>query len=484
MTIISFFNSKYTVYVISAAVVLTSFIRHFAKEEIINNEMPIALAEIRNFDIDVKTVGELEAARSTVISSQVKGDQGKIIYLVPDGLTVKTAEILVKLDPTPFEEKLDSLRNKYKEQQAYIVALKKALEWEISQGTHERQRAKYEVEATQLELNKLIQGDSPLEIARLKGLMQKAYGRFEELNIYANDLKELEDQGFLNPTEIKNAQKKLQEEQENYETAQLQYENYINHVSPMQIKKAEVALDQAKIKQEETIKARGHAVGKAMLELEQAQQVLEDIDQQIRQGEKEMAMTEIQAPAPGMVVHREDYRNGQRRKPRLGDVVVRNQAIMDLPDLNSMMVKSKVREIDLCKVAVGKKASVEVDAYPQLIFNGTVTHIGVLALPDPGRASEEKYFEIRIAIDESDPRLRPGMTSRLMIHADQIQNALTVPVHAVYQEKKKSYCYVPTRLSYEKREVEIGAHNEEWAEIKSGLNSGESVCLVMPTDLQ
>jgi len=159
--------------------------------------------------------------------------------------------------------------------------------------------------------------------------------------------------------------------------------------------------------------------------------------------------------------------------------------ITDLPDLNFMVVKSRVREVDLYKVAIGKKALIEVDAYPELQIPGTLTSIGVLALPDPSRPSEEKYFEINIALDHSDLRIRPGMTARVTIHSDEVKDGLVIPVHALFQEDQKPYCYVlNTKSQYERREVVVGLHNEEYAEITSNLHLGEKVCLTKPVNIR
>jgi HlyD family secretion protein len=443
-------------------------------------EIPTVFAEIRSFPVEVKAVGELEAARSTIIASSVRGDLGKIIYLVADGVTVKPGELLVKMDSAPFEEKIEKLTSQIKEQQSHILSLQKALDWEIEQSAHEKKSAEFEIESTQLELDKITQGDGPLEIARLKGAMQKAWLKYDELNHYSNDLIALEEQGFLNPAERRQAQKKLTEEQEAYETVRQQYESYIQHVHPMQIKKAETSLNRAKTKFEDVIKAGQYKIDKANMTFLQAQQSLRDYLYQLQEAQKELALTEIKAPAPGMVVQREEYRSGQRRKPRIGDILVKNQPLLDLPDLDSMIVKTKVREVDLYKVGIGKKATIDVDAYPQLSFSGTVSSIGVLAIADLMRSAEEKFFEVRVALDKSDERLRPGMTARAVIHAQQVDNCLTIPLHAVFTENKNHYCYVIGIEGYEKRQIELGSNNEQWAQVVAGLQEKDQICLINP----
>lgn len=465
-------------YLLIAAIFVGSLMLFFQDSKIPLQKEENALARVKRqtFAVDVRTIGELEAANSTSIASIIRGDNVKIIHIIPDGTHVEKGDLLIKMDPTPFEEKIEGLFAKFKEQEGHVGTLKKALDGEISQAERDDRMAAFDVEAAELELTKITKGDGPMEIARLKGIMQKALLKYEEFDGYSLELRELEKQGYLNPSEVKHALKKLEEEKEAFEAAKLQYETYLNLVFPMQVKKAEGIYRQAKIKQIETNKIRKVAIEKAHLELEQAEQHLETVKYQIFEAKKELALTEIKAEAPGMVVHKEDYRGGQRRKPRIGDVILKNQIILELPDLSEMIIKSKVRESDLCKVGIGHLCEVEVDAYPGLHLAGKIILIGVLALPDPGKPAEEKYFDVRVLLDKSDSRLRPGMTARMTLHADLAQNVLAVPIHAVFHDQKGAYCYVKT----EKRAVTLGLCNEEWAEVQSGLQEGESVCLAPP----
>ena len=149
---------------------------------------PLSTAQVRSFDVDVHTVGELEAARSTIVASSVRGDLGKVIFLINDGQSVAPGDILVRLDPTPFEERVGELRSKQREQEGHIVTLEQTLEYEANQGESEIKSAIYDVESAELELNKVVNGDGPLETSRLKSAMQKARIQFEELNLYSDEL--------------------------------------------------------------------------------------------------------------------------------------------------------------------------------------------------------------------------------------------------------------------------------------------------------
>jgi HlyD family secretion protein len=434
----------------------------------------------RSYDIEIHTVGELEAMRSTSITSAIKGDLGKIIYLIADGHNVKANEILVKMDPTPFEEHIEDLKRQIREQQGKIELLERLVMWETYQVQHEEMAAKIEIETAELEINKLIYGDGPIEECRLKSAMQKSLGKFEELKSYADDLIDLQEQGFLNSIELKQAEKKLAEEEEVYLSAKLQYESFVNHTQPMQIKKAEAVLRRYQNKYEEVIKAGAFKIAKAQAQLDQSILERADLKNQQANAEQQMILTEIKAPTPGIVVFKEEFRNGQRRKPRVGDILIRNQPILDLPDLETMLVKTKVREIDLFKIKKGTTATIGIDAYPELRLQGKILSIGVLAVSDLTKTGDEKYFEVIVKMDLSDSRLRPGMTARVVLHADKVNNKFSIPVQAVFEFHKKYYCFTQTSKGCFAVPIEIGLSNEQWVEIKSGLKEMVPILLSMP----
>lgn len=441
-------------------------------------------ASLRSFNVDVKTIGELEAARSITVSSSVKGDLGKIIYLIKDGTHVQPGDLLVKMDPTPFEERITECKAKIKEQKAVLAGCKRLCASEKAQVEHEKLLADYDVEAAELEYKKIISGDGPAEIGKLKSAVQKAKMKFDELEGYSKDLVELEQQGYVNSLELDQIQKKVEEEREAYENALQQYECYVDQVLPMQIKKAESNIRRAKLKLDETEKSGNYKIAKAEAALEQALQYLEDLNFQLKNEEKELAYSEIRAPSPGIVVLREEFRMSQKRKPLVGDIAIKNQALIDLPDLQSLLVKTKVREIDLHKISVGKQVTIEIDAYPQLKLTGKVHWIGVLASTDYTRPNSEKFFEAKIFLDSVDPRLRPGMTVRATIHAAEVENKLSIPFQSVFTEDKQNYIYLKKWRGFCRRNIEIGNYNEQWVEVVEGLTSGDEVCLTYPLGVE
>lgn len=439
-----------------------------------------AIAKKRSYEVQIQTLGELEAAHTIRVASLVRGDLGKIIYLIEDGKSVNIGDVLVKMDPTPFEEMISEQTRKIKDKENCIQAQKHSLEQEKIQVEQEIKSAEIEREVAALEHSKLISGDGPFEIGRLTSAMQKAHMKYTEVQGYIQDLLELQEQNFFNLAEIKQAEKKLKEEEEAFLSAKSQHDSYVDHVYPMLLKKSEINLKRSENTIEEAKRLADYKILSTEVQLALAEQELNDLKAQLNQTIAQMELTEIRAQAPGMVVHKEDYRNGQRRKPRLGDVIVKNQTILDLPDLSAMIVKTKVKEIDLFKIQEGTPVTIEVDAYPDLHFSGQISMIGVLAVVDYLRSGDEKYFEVTIAMNHTDPRLRPGMTARAFIHAKSVENQLCVPIQAIFEFNRQHYCYLLEHRRCRLQPVRIGCSNEQWVEILSGLNENDEVLLISP----
>ncbi len=435
-----------------------------------------------SFEVRVRSVGELEAAKAVVLGSEVRGDRGKIISIIEDGTKVEQGDVLVRLDPTPFEEKANQLESKLQEAKTKAAALEQVVQWERNQSEREEKSLQFELQAARLDLIKLEKGDGPLELARLEGDAHDALEDWQKKTRYIEDLDGLAKRGFANPTEVAQSKQKAEESKRKAELAKRKLESYRDHVLPASLQKARTGVQKLETNLEQLKKGAGFKVGQAMAALKQAQLEIHNLGQEVKVARQDLANTVIRAPISGLVVLREEYINGQKQKPKVGDMVLQNQPLVYLPDVSRMIVKTQVREVDLHKIALGKPALVTVDAYPDLRLAGKADFIGVLAKTRGDVQSADKYFQLTISLGEGDPRLRPGMTCRVVIDCAQVADSLSVPVSAVFREGDKDYCFVESGQGYELREVALGVANENWAQVRAGLSEGERVALSRPAE--
>ncbi len=186
----------------------------------------------------------------------------------------------------------------------------------------------------------------------------------------------------------------------------------------------------------------------------------------------------IYAPQDGMVAyHVNASRWGGSTSIAEGVAVRERQPLLTLPDLKRMQVKTSVHESVVDQVRAGMRATVRMDAFPELVYEATVESVAVL--PDPGgwMSSGTKAYETIVTIDEDINRLKPGMTAVVEIHIDHLTDVLCAPVQALVQRAGSTWCYISKNGEIEQRFVEQGRTNDKFIEIRSGLSQGDVIVL-------
>ncbi len=434
----------------------------------------------RSFDITVNTIGLLDAADSQMVSSTVRGDKGKIIHIVEDGTRVAKEDVLIRLDPTPFEEEVHRLSGEVKTLDAAVDATRQMLEWEKNQTEREITATEFDLKVAQLELKKLQEGDGPIQLAQYREEMEKAREEFTRYQAYISELEALEAEKKMQIAEVSLAREKLIELKEKFNNTSLKLDNYQKHVFPSLVETAKARVQKTEMLLEQTKKGAVYKIAKAISSVKEAQERLMTSQGGLVRAQEELEKTAIRAPISGIAILHEAFRDGQNRKPRVGDKVWQNQPLLYLPDISSIIIKTQVREVDLHKIALKQPCAVIVDAYPQERLEGEVAFLGVLATERIEGGRGEKYFQLIISLKGGNPGLRPGMTARVTIFNDHCENALSIPFAALFEESGIPYCYKKTGNGFKKVDVKCGRKNEEWVEILSGLNPGDQIALNRP----
>lgn len=199
---------------------------------------------------------------------------------------------------------------------------------------------------------------------------------------------------------------------------------------------------------------------------------------------QQLAQCIIRAERPGLVVYgggRDDSFLRGEEPIREGASVRERQTIITIPDMTRMAVSVRIHEAYINKVRKGQKARITVDAFPDKVLTGEVTKVALL--PDSANRwmnPDLKVYVTTIAIDGTHEWLKPGMSAKVEILVNRLENVLYVPVQAVQPAEKGHICYVLQGRKPRARPVQIGEFNDEFIEIKSGLKEGELVLLRPP----
>jgi hypothetical protein len=200
---------------------------------------------------------------------------------------------------------------------------------------------------------------------------------------------------------------------------------------------------------------------------------------------EQLAKCLIRAQKSGLVVYGgggdQMFYYGDQERIREGATVRERQAIITIPDMSRMSVNVKIHETYIKKVKKGQKARITVDAFADKVLAGEVTKVGVL--PDSQNRwmnPDLKVYAVTIAIDGTQDWIKPGMSSKVEIMVNKLEDVVQIPVQAVTLNEGKQVCYVMRGFKPERREVEVGEFTDEFIEVKRGLKEGEVVLLRAP----
>jgi HlyD family secretion protein len=162
--------------------------------------------------------------------------------------------------------------------------------------------------------------------------------------------------------------------------------------------------------------------------LEAATYQIERQEMQLREASDKLAKASIFSPITGTVT---------RLNSEIGDRVVgtgqfAGTEILRVADLNNMEVRVEVSEADIVNVAIDGFTRIEIDAYSKEKFTGRVTEIANSARTTNERSQEQlTTFEVRVRLDASGQKLRPGMTATADIETDTVTDVVKVPIGSV-----------------------------------------------------
>jgi HlyD family secretion protein len=232
---------------------------------------------------------------------------------------------------------------------------------------------------------------------------------------------------------------------------------------------------------------------RARLDLDNARAAAQSADEGVRQAEAGLSQTEtdlshttLLSPIDGKVV---------QLNAREGEVVITGtmnnpgSVIAVIADLSEILVEAEVNETEVVGIQNGQAAKVHVDAVPNKEYRGHVSEIGSSAAVRQNGGSGIRYFKVKVAIDDPDDRLRPGMTSQVSIVTSSVGNSVAVPIQSVVERvpgakpddeeaenvPKKKYVFVVRGGKAVQTEVTTGISDATRVVLLTGVKAGDPV---------
>ena len=190
----------------------------------------------------------------------------------------------------------------------------------------------------------------------------------------------------------------------------------------------------------------------------------------LAQAETHLAYSYIRAPFAGYVAER-NLDLGSYVSGTTAGTSTLSRGILTLHEIQTVRILIEVVEKDVPLIQVGQKSEVRAEAYPDRVFEGTVTRV-VQAL---NRAT--RTMTIEVDLPNKDHVLKGGMFARVEVLVGTHRNAIQIPIDAVSRLEDSQYVYIVREGKAQRVPVEIGVRDENRVEITKGLAGMEQVII-------
>jgi multidrug efflux pump subunit AcrA (membrane-fusion protein) len=390
--------------------------------------MPTSEVQEGPFTVSFHEMGSLEAQKSSQVLTHV---DGKIVWLVQDGITVKKGDRIAELDAAPLKTALNAANLAYESAKSNVGKAEEGVRiYKLQRQTDlEKSKVDYDLAKDQSDLAK-EQLDKKISLAKDK---------------------------LVSEQDVIQAKMDCESKQ-------------------MDLLKRDKDLAFTKAQVESDIKLKSRDVDEAKITVTTRKTELDEAQKKVQQAV-------ITADDAGLVILADTWRQNGRSKVMEGDAVYPNYSLCMLPDLSHMQVKLNLGETDAARVVLGMKALIRMDAVPNRIFHGTVKKIDSLAKPGgPWGEGGQKKIDVIVDMKEADPRiLKPGMTADVEFVSKQVAKVLYTPIESVIDKEGKTFVYVKDGKSYRRVVVKTGIFNDTHICITGQMKKGQVVALRDPT---
>lgn len=458
--------------------------RSYMQEEVSLETIPVATVQRGTVTLKITENGTLQAVQSVTLASEINSNRAKIAKIVPEGTYVQQGELVIEFDKAPFEEELRKLQHEIDQAKAAMIEATENSKLQRAKNTGELKDAQANIAAAEAELQNTLEGEGVITLKELELEEERDQAAHEQAQQNVADLRDMLKSGFITQNELKKAELQLKEVASKYHFTKQKYKIFVEYTRPTQIEKAKRKTLESKAKLQQVQEVADYLISLQQANLQKEQAQLEGLQEKYQTAVNELAKTAIHAPIPGLVIYNEIPAGaGKPRKIQVGDAVWSHQGLMSLPDIAKMLVETQIREVDIHKVKLQQEVLIQVDAYPETSLHGKVHLIGSLATADREQPTSAKYFQVQILLQESDTRLRPGMTARVEILVDRFENVLYAPLEGVFEKTGRKVCYVVEGKSAAEHSVRVGKFNDDVIIIEDGLREGERIYLRDPATL-
>lgn len=431
----------------------------------------------QSLTIRITASGVVQPTKRVNLSPKVAGRLAELY--VEQGDKVQKGQVIARMESREIEAQLLQAQARLSRAQAELDR--------IVAGNRPEDIAEAQARANQARarLDQLQAGSRPEDVAEARANVNRTQAQVREaqsrLNLASEQVQRnryLAAQGAISSDELdrrldeeRRARASLEQQKALVTEARQRLEKLQNGSRIEDITEAKAALAEAQSNLDKVVN------GSRVEEIAKAKADVEEAEANVRYYEVQLEDTKVRSPFTGLVV---------QKYAEPGSFVTPATSASDASSATStsivaiaegLEVLAKVPEADISQIKSNQPVEIIADAYPDQIFKGKVR----LIAPEAIKERDVTLFQVRVAIETGVDELQSGMNVDLDFLGNQLNNALVVPTVAIITNKGQTGVLIPDAKNQPTfHPVTIGSTIGNQIQILEGVQAGDRVFVELP----
>ena len=394
--------------------------------------------------------------------------------------------LLVKFEDADLRDKILHQEKSVADAERDLGNAKKDLALRRIETASANRQAALDVEFSQQDLDRYIEGDTPLQLLKMEGDIALAEEEIKRAEEKLASTRKLREKGYATSLEVQSNELTIKKQQNSITQTKKQQELFLKFEQPQQKKRYEAKLDQAKVEEQRTIQKSNTLVESAEGTVLRRTEGLKAQQERLVLYKEQLAKSEMRAPQDGLVIYARSSSRYNDTYIKEGALIRKGYSVIDLPDISELMAVVQVHESFVRHIKTGQKAVVRIDSLPDREFRGVVRHVA--PTPDARRKYYENIsvYDTQVWIQDENSQLpedlKPGVSAKAEIIVAELNDVMMVPVQSVTTYKGQKVVQVKRGENVVVVPVKTGQFNNRFIEIKDGLKEGDQVSLAPNID--
>jgi HlyD family secretion protein len=463
-----------TLLVVASALVVLSILAVLPRFRNAQPDIETRTVAIGNLRVRSLSQGTLESTKPVEITCQVEShsfegrrSQGaQILWMVPNGSTVKKGDLLVQFDDALLTEIHDDWHLK-------VLKSTAAFDQAVAKYINERESWDAVASETLLKLQqaelslKVFTGKSATELSDLGADIRASQSATQVQEQIVECVEKLEKLGFRSEEEEYDSpiveRHELLLEKGKLATAINAFVSLQEHKHRLKKGELEAAAKRARLAVDQAQRDHESKMTQLTAETTAATNTLKTQLARLKHYGQQIKNCNVYAPSSGFVV----YANSGRDAPiRQGAMLRERQKVMTLHDTTNLQIRTGIHAPAASSVKTGMPATIQITQNSGQELRGRVASV----------QQQGESAEAIIKTNSTIP-LRPGAAATVEILLNERRSVVLIPLSSLASNGSQTFCYVISRGQLEQRPLTLGAVGDQQAEVVSGVNAGEEIVL-------